>query len=69
MAFRKFPTLHELESRHGVDLGPAYRTKDSAKNFTHYIAEAQRQTFMGDLSSVHFFSSLRMDRLMLGRMN
>ena len=32
MAFRKFPALHELETRHGVDLGPAYKTKDSAKN-------------------------------------
>jgi len=40
MAFRKYPALHELEICHGVDLGPAYKTKDSAKNFVHYIAEA-----------------------------
>ena len=58
MAFRKYPVLHELEIRRGVDLGPAYRTKDSAKNFIHYIAEAQRHTFMEDLPSVHFFSFL-----------
>ena len=58
MAFRKYPALHELEIHHGVDLGPAYRTKYSAKNFTHYIAEAQRHTFIEDLSSVHFFSFL-----------
>lgn len=58
MAFRKYPALHELEICHGVDLGPAYRTKDSAKNFTHYITEAQRHTFMEDLTSVHFFSFL-----------
>ena len=55
MAFRKYPALHELEIRHGVDLGPAYRMKDSAKN--NYIAEALQHTFMEDLSSVHFFSS------------
>lgn len=40
MAFRKYPALHELEICHGVELGPAYKTKDSAKNFVHYIAEA-----------------------------
>ena len=68
MAFRKYPALHELEIRHGVDLGPAYRTKDSAKNFTHYIAEAQRHTFVEDLSSVHFFSFL-MDGSVRLRMN
>ena len=38
VAFRKYPALHELETCHGVDLGPAYKMKDSVKNFTHYIA-------------------------------
>ena len=45
VAFRKYPALHELEVRHGVDLGFAHKMKDSAKNFTHYIAESQRQHF------------------------
>ena len=58
MAFRKYPALYELEICHGIDLGPAYRTKDSPKNFTHYIAEAQRHTFMEESSSVRFFSFL-----------
>ena len=42
MAFLKYPAILELEERHGVDVGFAYRTKDSAKIFTHYIAESQR---------------------------
>ena len=37
IAFRKYAALHELETHHGVDLGPAYKTKDSAKNFTHSV--------------------------------
>ena len=58
MAFRKYPALHELEVRHGVDLGESYKTKDSAKIFTHYIAESQRQGFFHSLSTAHFFSFL-----------
>ena len=33
------------KARHGVDLGFAYKTKDSAKSFTHFIAESQRKIF------------------------
>ena len=40
IAFEKFSVLQELESRHGVDLGFAYRNAPSAKLFTHYIAQA-----------------------------
>ena len=58
MAFRKYPTIHELEIRHGIDLGHSYATKDSAKLFTHYIAESQRSAFMRSLSIVHFYSLL-----------
>ena len=46
LAFAKYPAL---EARHGVDLGFAYKTKDSAKNFTHYIAESQRKQFIFSL--------------------
>ena len=38
IAFEKFMALCELEARHNVDLGHAYRTAPSAKLFTHYIA-------------------------------
>lgn len=58
MAFRKYPTLHDLESCHGVDLG---KTKDSAKTFTHFIAHTKRQTFIQASSAAHFYSFI-MDR-------
>ena len=60
LPFTKYPALLELESRHGVDLGPAYRTPDSAKSFTSYIAKSQCQTFLNTLSSSgsRFFSFL-----------
>lgn len=58
LAFRKYPVLHELESRHGVDLGQSYATKDSAKLFTHFIAESQRSAFMQSLSTTLFCSFL-----------
>ena len=58
ITFRKYPVIHALESHHGVDLGQAYATKDSAKSFTHYIAESQRQEFHRTLSSAHFYSFL-----------
>lgn len=50
LAFAKYPVLHELEVRHGVDLGQAYKTKDSAKIFSQYIAEGQRQELLESLS-------------------
>ena len=58
MAFRKYPALHELEIRHGLDLGPSDSMKDSAKTFTHYIAETERQAFVSSLSTAHFYSFL-----------
>ena len=51
LLFIKYPTLLELESHHGVDLGPAFCTPDSAKAFTSYIAKSQRQTFLNALTS------------------
>ena len=59
LSFTKYPSLHELEMSHGVDLGPAYKTDVSAKSFTHYIAESQRQKLFSLMSSdMHFFSFL-----------
>ena len=43
IAFHKYPVLHNLEAGHGVDLGFAYKTKDSAQTFTHYIAKSPPQ--------------------------
>ena len=61
IAFEKFPALYDLEVRHNVDLGCAYRSAPSAKLFTHYIAEAQRQRFMEVLSTDAMFCSFMMD--------
>jgi len=59
--FVKYPAIVKLESRHGVNLGPAYRTPDSAKVFTSCIAESFHQGFLDKLSSSEdhkFFSFL-----------
>ena len=52
LAFCKYSAIHELESHHEVNLGQSYATKDSARSFTHYIAESQCNTFMGSLSTL-----------------
>ena len=49
MAKESLPFTKHLESRHGVDLGPAYHTPDSAKTFTSYISKSQCQTFINTL--------------------
>ena len=41
-----------------MNLGHAYKTKDSAKQFTHYIAESQQRAFVQSLSTVRFCSFL-----------
>ena len=58
IAFRKYPVLHEIEECCGVDSGQVYKTKDLAKNFTHYIAESWWQQFIGSLSNAQFFTFL-----------
>ena len=58
MAFSKYPALYDLESRHDDDLGIAYKNDVSAKSFTHYIAQSQRQHFLCSLSNSHYFSFL-----------
>ena len=35
--FAKYPALLQLEEHHGVDVGSAYRTPDSAKSSTGSI--------------------------------
>ena len=57
--FLKYPVIHKLEERHGVDLGATYKNRDSACNFVHYIAESQRQQLRVGLASCHFYSVLR----------
>ena len=57
--FAKYPSIVELEQRHGVDLGHAYNTQESAKIFTAYIARSQKHAFLSKLfSESHFYSWL-----------
>ena len=59
--FVKYPAIVELQSQHGVNLGPVYRTPDSAKAFTSYIAKSLHQEFLDKPSSStgpKFFSFL-----------
>ena len=64
--FIKYPALLELESHHGVDLGPAYHTPDSAKAFTSYIAKSQRQRVI--ISSETKSPTIRMKMRKIRRM-
>ena len=58
MVCKRYPALYSLEERHGVELVNAYKTKDSARLFTNYIAQHQRNGFMATLCKAHFFSCL-----------
>ena len=44
LAFVEYVPLHALSERHEVSLGQNYKTPDSAKLFTHCIAESQRKS-------------------------
>ena len=54
----KYPAIHELEERRGIDLATSYKNRASGRNFVHYIAESQRQQFAGFPSISHFYSVL-----------
>ena len=46
MAFVKYPAILELEERHGVDVGFAYRTKDSAKSIYSLYSRESTSVFL-----------------------
>lgn len=56
LPFHKYVPLHNLQELHGVDLGPSYKTNDSAQVFTSYIAKSLRQSFQSIFVEKHFFS-------------
>ena len=56
--FLKYPAIHDLEEKHRVDPGAAYKNQDSARNFVHYIAESQRRCLHTALGSSNFYSIL-----------
>ena len=59
LAFLKYPALHALAERQGVELGSSYKRNECASLFVHYIAEAQRNAFLQSISAkIKFFSFL-----------
>ena len=58
LPFTKYPAIHELLEHYEVPLGLSYKTRESAQNFLHYIAESQQQEFQRVLSNSKFFSIL-----------
>ena len=58
LAFETYAAICELEERHDVDIGTAYKTAPSANQFTHFIAQRQRNQFLEDLTGKKFYSFL-----------
>ena len=53
-------SVHALAEQQGIELGSPYKTTDSARLVTHFVAESQHQQFYNFLSmpSTLFFSFL-----------
>ena len=56
LAFEKYVPTCELEERHDVDIGMAYKTAPSASQFTHFIAQSQHHRFLEDLAGKKLYS-------------
>ena len=56
MAFTKMKAICELEERHGVDLGTAYKNNQAWATFVEYIAKEQQQVLAPALSAAKFYS-------------
>ena len=61
LSFLKYPALHSLAERQGVELGSSYKRNDGASHFIHYIAEAQRCDFLESVFVNMKFVSFLMD--------
>lgn len=61
LAFEKYPSVRELEEKHNVEIGSAYKTAPSASQFTHFIAQSQCNTFLTALRSKNKLYSFLMD--------
>lgn len=56
LPFNKMASLCELETRHEVDLGSAYKNDQACATFISYIAKKQRDQLRSGLENVKFFS-------------
>ena len=55
LAFTNYPSICELESKHGVNVGQSYINQNAGKTFCHFIAQSRRDK---SLSVAKFFSLL-----------
>ena len=58
IVFETYLSLCELETKHEVEVGHAYKTAPSAETFMHYTAEHQCQQILVFLSEKKFYSFL-----------
>ena len=58
LAFTNYPALCQLEEKHGVAVGSAYRNQNAGKSFCHFIAESKRECLTQKLAKAQFFSIL-----------
>ena len=64
----KYAPIHDLLECQGTNLVWSYKTHDSAKVFSHYIAEAQRQPSYVVLS-ISLLAFFWMDPLIVATLN
>ncbi|XP_017172157.1 sperm flagellar protein 2 isoform X2 [Mus musculus] len=53
---KDFIWMCKLDDMKGVDIGPVFRTKKSARIFTYFIAEVERKNLRENLEKSNFFS-------------
>jgi hypothetical protein len=58
LAFTNYPALCQLEAKHGVNVGTAYRNPNAGKTFCHFIAESRREQLVEKLTKAKCFSLL-----------
>ena len=58
MPFTKYPTLVEVEKRHGVPLGSTYGTEHKCSEFACLIGETLKEEFLNSLKQAQYFSVL-----------
>ena len=65
LPFPNYPTLCQLEAKHGIDVGTAYRNQNAGKMFCHFIAESKTEQLVEKLAKAQFFQFSWMVRLTL----
>lgn len=58
MSLSKYPQILNLEEKHGVDIGTAYRNNNSCTSFINYIGKQLENHLEEKLSRANFFSVL-----------